>query len=58
MDKKFPWPTYTKIIEPNSDKQMVSVPLEQVDIGGRKVSQVKDIKNNMTLKNIKNESGS
>jgi hypothetical protein len=55
MDKKFPWPNINKIIEPNSDKQMVSVPLEQTEIGGRTVSQAKDIKNSMTIKHIKNE---
>jgi hypothetical protein len=55
MDKKFPWPSINKIIEPNSDKQMVSVPLEEVEIGGRKTSQIKDTKNSMTIKHIRNE---
>jgi hypothetical protein len=55
MDKKFPWPSINKIIEPNSDKQMVSVPLEVTEIGGRKVSQDGDRKNSMTIKHIKNE---
>lgn len=35
----FPSPKYNQIIEPNSDKQIVSVPLDQIDFGARKVSQ-------------------
>lgn len=52
---KFPSPSYTKIIEPNTDSQIVTVPLERVEWGGRKVSQVKDIKNSMTLEHVPNK---
>lgn len=53
--RKFPSPTYTKIIEPNTDSQMVSVPLEEMGFGARKKSQEKDIKNNMTIRHVGNE---
>ncbi len=53
---KFPGPKYNSIIEPNSDKQIVSPPLEEMGFGARKTSQEKDIKNSMGLKHIKNES--
>lgn len=52
---KFPGPKYNSIIEPNSDKQIVTVPLEEMGFGARKTSQEKDIKNQMNLKHIKNE---
>jgi hypothetical protein len=39
---KFPMPKYNKIVEPNSDKQIISVPLKQLDWGNRPVSQIKD----------------
>lgn len=52
---KFPGPKFNSIIEPNSDKQIVSVPLEEMGFGARKVSQEKDIRNQMSLKHIKNE---
>ena len=53
---KFPGPKYNSIIEPNSDKQIVSVPLEEMGFGARKKSQEKDIKNGMTIKHIPNQS--
>ena len=53
---KFPGPKYNSIIEPNSDKQIVSVPLEEMGFGARKTSQEKDIKNSMTIKHIPNQS--
>lgn len=52
---KFPGPKFNSIIEPNSDKQIVSVPLEDMGFGARKPSQEKDIKNSMTIKHIPNQ---
>lgn len=52
---RFPAPTYTKIIEPNTDSQMVSVPLEEMGFGARKVSQEKTGPNGMRIKHISNE---
>ena len=52
---KFPGPKYNTIIEPNSDKQIVSVPLEEMGFGARKKSQEKDIKNGMTIQHIPNK---
>jgi len=51
---KFPGPKYNTIIEPNSDAQIVSVPLTQMDFAARKVSQEKDIKNKMSISHIPN----
>lgn len=53
---KFPGPKFNSIIEPNSDKQIVSVPLEEMGFGARKTSQEKDIKNQMSIKHIPNQS--
>ena len=52
---QFPGPKFTRIIEPNTDSQIVSVPLEDMGFGARKVSQEKDIKNSMTIKHIPNK---
>ena len=48
---------HTKIIEPNSDKQIVDVPLEHVGWGGRSSSirSVGQIKNGMTLEHVKSK---
>lgn len=55
---KFPGPNYNRIIEPNSDKQIVSVPLEDMGFGARKQSQVKpDDNSGLKLKHIRNEAG-
>lgn len=51
----FPGPKYNSIIEPNSDRQIITVPLETVDFGARAVSRKTDVKNSMNLKHIKNE---
>lgn len=52
---QFPGPKYTRIIEPNTDKQIVSVPLEKMGFGARPVSQEKDIKNSMTISHVPNK---
>lgn len=53
----FPSPKYNTIIEPNSDKQIVTVPLEQVDFGARKVSQNESSTNSkssiMSIRHVK-----
>lgn len=54
---KFPGPKYNQIIEPNSDSQIVTVPLEEMGFGARKKSQEKDIKNSMTIRHVGNEGG-
>ena len=48
---------HTRIVEPNSDKQIVTGPLEHEDWGGRKASinQVGSVKNEMTLKHVKGD---
>ncbi len=52
----FPSPKYNSIIEPNSDRQIISVPLETVDFGARPVSRRTDVKSPiMSLKHVKNE---
>ena len=51
---QFPGPKFTKIIEPNTDKQIVSVPLEEMGFGARKVSQDGSKKNDMTIVHIPN----
>jgi hypothetical protein len=47
----------TRIVEPNSDKQIVTVPLEKVEWGGRTTSikQVGGVKNSMTLEHVKSK---
>ena len=52
---QFPGPKFTKIIEPNTDKQIVSVPLEEMGFGARKVSQDGSKKNDMTIVHIPNK---
>ena len=52
---KFPGPKFNTIIEPNTDKQIVSVPLEEMGFGARKTSQEKNIKNGMTISHIPNK---
>lgn len=55
---KFPGPTYSRIIEPNTDKQIISVPLEDMGFGARKKSQVKPDDNvGLKIKHISNEAG-
>ncbi len=48
---------HTRIVEPNSDKQIVTVPLDHVAIGGRKssINQVGSVKNSMTIEHTKNK---
>ena len=45
---------HTRIVEPNSDKQIVTVPLTTVDFGARNVTlkQVGEVKNGMTVKHV------
>ncbi len=54
---KFPGPTYNKIIEPESDRQIKTVPLEKMGFGARKTSQM-NAKNDYgkKIRHIKNES--
>lgn len=49
--------SHTKIVEPNSDKQIVTPPLEKVDWGGRNTSirQVGAVKNGMTIEHVKSK---
>lgn len=49
--------SHTRIVEPNSDKQIVTVPLEKVDWGGRRTSinQAGSVKNEMTLQHVKSK---
>lgn len=49
--------SHTRIVEPNSDKQIVTVPLEKVDWGGRAASikQAGNIKNGMTIEHTKSK---
>jgi hypothetical protein len=50
----FPGPKYTKVIE--NDKQIVQVPLDVAEIGGRKVSTSQSVKNDITgIKHTKSE---
>lgn len=46
---------HTRIVEPNSDKQIVTVPLNNVDWGARAttVRQAEPVKNGMTLEHVK-----
>ncbi len=54
--QKFPGPTYNRIIEPNSDKQINTVPLEQMGFGARKKSQMQpDSNSGLKIKHIRNE---
>lgn len=48
---------HTRIVEPNSDKQIVTVPLDYVDFGARAVTvrQAGEIKNSMTLKHVESK---
>lgn len=51
---KFPGPTFDRVIEPNSDPQIVSVPMDQNEIGGRKISQkVEKGRNIGTVRHVK-----
>ena len=54
----FPGPKYNKIIEPNSDGQIKTVPLEEMGFGARKPSQ-ENTKNDFgkKIKHIRNEAG-
>lgn len=54
--QKFPGPTHNRIIEPNTDKQINTVPLEKMGFGARPVSQMKpDDNSGLKLKHVKNE---
>lgn len=49
----FPGPKYNDIIK--TDKQIVSVPLDNVDWGGRPVSTKTPVKNEETIRHVKGE---
>ena len=48
---------HNRIVEPNSDKQIVTVPLEHVEWGGRtsSIKQVGNLKNSMTIEHTKSK---
>lgn len=48
---------HTRIVEPNSDKQIVTVPLDHEGWGGRtsSIKQVGNVKNSMTLEHVKSK---
>jgi hypothetical protein len=47
----------TRIVEPNSDQQIVTVPLEHVDFGSRSTTtrQIGNVKNGMTIKHVESK---
>ncbi len=49
--------SHTRVVEPNSDKQIVTVPLEKADWGGRRssINQVGSVKNEMTIEHVKSK---
>ena len=51
MAGKFPWPYINKIVE--EDPQIIKVPMDYVEWGGRKSAQPENIKNNMSLEHVK-----
>lgn len=53
---KFPGPNYNQIIDTNRDKQIVQVPIDNVDFGARAVSTKTNVKNMMTLEHAKSKS--
>ena len=52
---KFPGPNYTQIIDTNRDKQIVQVPVDNMDFGARMVTTKGNVKNDMTLEHIKSK---
>lgn len=54
-NQNFPGPRFNQIIE--KDKQIISVPLDNVDWGARPVSTQTPIKNDQVIKHIKNGNG-
>ena len=52
---KFPGPNYTQIIDTNRDKQIVQVPVDNIDFGSRMVTTKGNVKNDMTLEHIKSK---
>lgn len=53
-NQNFPGPKYNQIIE--KDKQIISVPLDNVDWGGRAVSTRTPVKNDtQTIRHVKNQ---
>ena len=53
---KFPGPNYNQIIDTNRDKQIVQVPIDNVDFGARAVSTKTNVKNMMALEHAKSKS--
>ena len=55
MATKFPGPNYNQIIDTNRDKQIVQVPIDNVDYGARVVTTSTNVKNTMTLEHVKSK---
>jgi hypothetical protein len=55
MATKFPGPNYNQIIDTNRDKQIVQVPIDNVDFGARAVTTNQNIKNSMNIEHIKSK---
>jgi hypothetical protein len=52
---KFPGPNYNQIIDTNRDKQIVQVPIDNVDFGSRPVTTNQNVKNSMSLEHVKSK---
>ena len=52
-NQNFPGPRFNQVIE--KDKQIISVPLDNGEWGSRPVSTKTPVKNDQTIRHIKNE---